>query len=280
MEFSVEELRQRSLENRPKLKNSYFHIPMGNLSYDFQITGVGKQAILISKYFFYHEIIKGISDGNYNGFEAAIQQIIVDPSGNKRIIIENHNELKLRAMSNKNGIKTYPISVKIGNNQYSFRIGGVGGKSVKVILFISYEDIAKNSEEDNFSLEFILRELILGNDIEYDIFDKLRNNSYFVSEDEEEDEEEFDLSETIMLDSDEVKDIVSKFRGWPKLLFDAIDDMDKEVFSLDELLEEDRLKAYKVEGKSLEPLVIKNLPNLIDSGLVSKVDDKTYVKCW
>ncbi|SDA65052.1 hypothetical protein [Methanobrevibacter millerae] len=280
MGLSVEELRQRSLENRSKLKNSYFHIPMGDISYDFQITGVGKQAILISKYFFYNEIIKGIKDGNSNGFEAAIQQIIVDPSGNKKVMIENPNELKLRAMSNKNGIKTYPIMVQIGNNQYSFRIGGVGGKSIKVILFINYQDIAKNSEKDNFSLEFILKELIIGNDVEYDVFDRLRDNTYFITEEEEESSAGVDLSGITKLDPDEAKEIASNLRGWSKLLFDSIDDLDSDVFTFDDLLEVDRLKAYRVEGKSLEPLVNKNLPTLIDLGLVSEVADKQYSKNW
>ena len=53
-----------------------------------------------------------------------------------------------------------------------------------------------------------------------------------------------------------------------------------DIFTFDDLLNQDRILSYQVKGESLDDDVLNNLDVLVNLGLVSKLNKKYYAKLW
>lgn len=287
MSYNADGIKEMALLNKKKLKQKYFKIPSAGMEYKFKISGVGARSIKIEKYFFYSEIIKVVSKGMEQGFEFEIEQVIVDPSKKKKPVLESSNELRERALVNKSNLKKQYINAFVGKKEYGFRISGVGYKSIKIELYVGYDDIVKElSAGNDITLEFILLEILMDNEVDYSKFNKLYDEDELIFNDEEESEEdeeiisEADIKDIKKLSADEFDEIFVNVSGWQKLVFDAIEDILEDTFTMEVLLNQDRIRSYQSPGENLENKVSDNLNQLIDLGLVSKVNKTTYVKLW
>ena len=77
------------------------------------------------------------------------------------MIIDNAEDLKERALEYKTELKKQQIELPIGDEDYAFRVAGIGAKSVKIEKYIKYEDIFEAIEAgNNNGLEAIIKEFI------------------------------------------------------------------------------------------------------------------------
>lgn len=279
MSFNAMGIQELANINKSKLKNKYFFIPVNGKKYKFKISGIGKMTIKIEKYFYYSEIVKAVLDGDDGGFEFLIEQVIVDP-GNKIKIphIEDSFELKERALANKSNLKTKYVNVIVGCKEYGFRISGIGNKSIKIELYVGYEDIVKVvSSGNNNSIEFILLELLQGNEVDYDKFNEISKPIEIVEE--EQSETEIDINDFDMLSEDKLDEITSQLKGFEKLVFDTIEDIFEDIFTLDVLLDQNRIKSYQIVGEDLKSKVSFELNKFEGLGLISKIGNQ-YIKLF
>lgn len=290
MSYNADGIREIAMINKKRLKQKYFKVPSGGEVYKFKISGIGSRFIKIEKFFYYSDIIKAVTGGNDRSFEFAIEQIIVDPTKNKKPVLEDHNELRERALANKANLKNYYINVFVGKKEYGFKIAGIGYKSVKIELYLGYDEIVKElSSGNDISLEFILLEIMMGNEVDYSKFNQLYDEEDLIFNEEEDNDDESDEKDSVeeinvenikKLSTDEFDELFSNLKGWNKLVFDAIDDILSETFTLELLLSQNRIISYKTRGEDLESKVLDNLNQLIDLGLVSKLNKNTYIKLW
>lgn len=76
-------------------------------------------------------------------------------------MIDNFDDLKNKAVDNKQGIKKEGLNIIIGDNEENFRISGIGEKAVKIEKFVKYEDmIAAFEEGREDSLEVMIKKVI------------------------------------------------------------------------------------------------------------------------
>ena len=76
-------------------------------------------------------------------------------------MIDNAEDLKNKAVENKAGLKRQFVNIPIGDEEYGFRISGIGEKSVKIEKFIKYEDIYEAIESGNDTgLETMIKQII------------------------------------------------------------------------------------------------------------------------
>ena len=69
--------------------------------------------------------------------------------------------LKEKAMENKDGLKKQYVNIQVGDEEYGFRISGIGAKSVKLEKFIKYDEIFEAIEAGNDNgLEAIIKQII------------------------------------------------------------------------------------------------------------------------
>lgn len=286
MDYNADGVRQIAMINKNKLKQKYLKIPIAGagIDYKFKISGVGARFIKIEKFFYYSDIIKSVSQGNKLGFEYAIEQIIVDPSKKIEPVLDNYSELRERALANKLNLKNQYVNIFIGKKEYGFRIAGIGAKSIKIEMFIGYDEIVKElSSGNDISLEYILLQLMMGNEVDYSKFYQFFDEDELIFEEDGEEEievEEKDITNLEKLSEEEFNDKFDKVKGWQKLIFDSIEDILSDVFTLDELLSQNRILSYKTNDGEFENMVLDNLNQLIDIGLVSKVNKNSYVKLW
>lgn len=278
MSYKSDELRNLAILKKSELRNTFFKIPVGENFYSFKISGIGKMTIKLEKFFYYSEIIKAVQDGVDDGLEYLIEQIIIDPNKNKKPALDSSAELRERASANKNALKQMHINPIIGIKEYEFRIAGIGGKSIKIEFYMNYEDMASVLNEGHeASLEFILKEILVDNEVDYSIFEDLEELDEINADDDNADE---DISINIeKLPEGECVELISKLEGLQKLTFDAIDSIDSDVFTVDDVLEQDLIKSYAVQGKSFVKIISKNIGELINLGLVRDEDGK-YYKLW
>ena len=64
-------------------------------------------------------------------------------------MIENAEDLAQKAQDNKAGLKKQYVNIPIGDEEYGFRISGIGAKSVKLEKFIKYDEIFDAIEAGN-----------------------------------------------------------------------------------------------------------------------------------
>ena len=76
-------------------------------------------------------------------------------------MIDNAEDLKNKAVENKAGLKRQYVNIPIGDEEYGFRISGIGEKSVKIEKFIKYDDIFEAMESGNDNgLEAMIKQII------------------------------------------------------------------------------------------------------------------------
>ena len=290
MSYNAEEIKNLALLNRKKLKNKFFKVPSGGEEYKFKISGIGARFVKIEKYFYYHDIIKSFSNGNEHSLEFYIGQVIVDPKKKKKPVLENYVELRERALANKSNLKQQYINAFVGKKEYEFRISGVGYKSIKIESYVAYDEIAKELSLDNkVNLEFILFEIFMGNEVDYSNFNQLYDEDDLIFKEEDIEEEvpiveevtdEIDMDDIKKISVEEFDEIFSNVKGWQKLVFDAIDDIIDDTFTIELLLKQNRILSYQTSGENLEDKVLDNLNQLTELGLVKQLNKTTYVKLW
>ena len=76
-------------------------------------------------------------------------------------MIDNVDDLKEKAMEFKAGLKKQYVNIPIGDEEYGFRISGIGAKSVKLEKYVKYDEIfdAIESGNDN-GLEAMIKQII------------------------------------------------------------------------------------------------------------------------
>ncbi|MBQ6511240.1 hypothetical protein [Methanobrevibacter sp.] len=76
-------------------------------------------------------------------------------------MINNPQDLATKAQDNKAGLKRKYINIPIGDEEYGFRISGIGAKSVKLEKFVKYDDIFEAIESGNDNgLEAMIKQII------------------------------------------------------------------------------------------------------------------------
>ena len=73
-------------------------------------------------------------------------------------IMDHKTELKNTAKMNKNHLKGKSLIVDINGSKYALQISGIGQKSVRLSLFVSYEDLIEY--KNHHRLENMLYEKI------------------------------------------------------------------------------------------------------------------------
>ena len=129
---------------------------------------------------------------------------------------------------------------------------------------------------------------MMGNEVDYSKFNQLYDEDDLIfneeddmdESDDEESTEEINLKDIEKLSDEEFDELFYNLKGWNKLVFDAIEDTLSETFTLELLISQKRILSYKSRGDDLEDKVLDNLNQLIDLGLVSKINENTYAKLW
>ena len=76
-------------------------------------------------------------------------------------MIDNAEDLKEKALENKAGLKKQYVNIPIGDEEYGFRISGIGAKSVKLEKYVKYDEIFEALEAGNDTgLESIIKQII------------------------------------------------------------------------------------------------------------------------
>ena len=76
-------------------------------------------------------------------------------------MIDNAEDLAKKAQDNKAGLKRQFVNIPIGDEEYGFKISGIGAKSVKLEKFVKYDDIMEAVESGNdFGLEAMIKQII------------------------------------------------------------------------------------------------------------------------
>ena len=76
-------------------------------------------------------------------------------------MIDNAEDLAQKAQDNKAGLKKQYVNIPIGDEEYGFRISGIGAKSVKLEIFVKYDDIIEAIESGNDNgLEAMIKQII------------------------------------------------------------------------------------------------------------------------
>lgn len=76
-------------------------------------------------------------------------------------MIDNAEDLKEKALEFKDGLKKQFVNIPIGDEEYGFRISGIGGKSVKIEKFVKYDEIFEAIDAGNDTgLESLIKQVI------------------------------------------------------------------------------------------------------------------------
>ncbi len=76
-------------------------------------------------------------------------------------MIDNAEDLATKAQDNKAALKRKYVNIPIGDEEYGFRISGIGAKSVKIEKFVKYDDIFEAIESGNDNgLEAMIKQII------------------------------------------------------------------------------------------------------------------------
>ena len=77
------------------------------------------------------------------------------------IMIDNADDLRDKANEYKNGLKRQFVNIPIGDEEYGFRISGIGAKSVKLEKFVKFDEIFEAIEAGNDNgLEAMIKQII------------------------------------------------------------------------------------------------------------------------
>ena len=76
-------------------------------------------------------------------------------------MIDNADDLRDKANEYKTELKKQFINIPIGDEEYGFKISGIGAKSVKLEKYVKYEDIFEAIEAGNDNgLEAMIKQVI------------------------------------------------------------------------------------------------------------------------
>ena len=76
-------------------------------------------------------------------------------------MIDNADDLRDKANEFKTGLKKQFVNIPIGDEEYGFRISGIGAKSVKLEKYVKYDEIFEALEAGNDTgLESIIKQII------------------------------------------------------------------------------------------------------------------------
>ena len=76
-------------------------------------------------------------------------------------MIDNADDLWDKANEFKPGLKKKYVNIQIGDEEYGFRISGIGAKSVKLEKYVKYDDIFEAIESGNDNgLEAMIKQII------------------------------------------------------------------------------------------------------------------------
>ena len=81
-------------------------------------------------------------------------------------------------------------------------------------------------------------------------------------------------------DSKNVDAIIDGLKGWEKLVFNAINEIESNVFSLDDLKRLDVFKMYQFEDESIESTIVDNLNKLSDLKLIRILSNNYFKKVF
>ena len=81
-------------------------------------------------------------------------------------------------------------------------------------------------------------------------------------------------------DSKNLDDIIDGLKGWEKLVFNAINEIESNVFSLDDLKRLDVFKMYQFEDESIESTIVDNLNKLSDLKLIRILGNNYFKKVF
>lgn len=133
------------------------------------------------------------------------------------------------------------------NNDLYYVIKVLGDKLVILGKFYSYD-------EANEHIEWLVKEYKNNNDFEIYIPKKPENH---VSD---------------------MADIINEIKGWNKLVFKAITEIEGSVFSLNDLKQLNIFEMYQFEDQSLESTILENLDDLADLKLIEILGNNYYKK--
>ena len=76
-------------------------------------------------------------------------------------MIDNAEDLATKAQDNKAGLKRKYVNIPIGDEEYGFRISGIGAKSIKLEKYVKYDEIFEAIESGNETgLEYIVKKFV------------------------------------------------------------------------------------------------------------------------
>ena len=76
-------------------------------------------------------------------------------------MIDNADDLREKALEFKTGLKKQFVNIPIGDEEYGFRISGIGAKSVKLEKYVKYDEIFEAIDAGNDTgLESLIKQII------------------------------------------------------------------------------------------------------------------------
>ena len=76
-------------------------------------------------------------------------------------MIDNVEDLKNKAMENKMDLRKEYVNIQIGDEEYGFRLAGIGGKAIKLEKYVKYDEIMEAVEAGkNDGLEAMVKTII------------------------------------------------------------------------------------------------------------------------
>ena len=76
-------------------------------------------------------------------------------------MIDNADDLRDKANEFKVGLEKQYVNIPIGDEEYGFRISGIGAKSVKLEKYVKFDDIFEAIESGNDNgLEAMIKQII------------------------------------------------------------------------------------------------------------------------
>lgn len=77
------------------------------------------------------------------------------------IMIDNPEDLKEKALANKPGLRRQYVNIPVGDEEYGFRISGIGAKAIKLEKYVKYDEIFEALEAGNENgLEAMVKQII------------------------------------------------------------------------------------------------------------------------
>lgn len=77
------------------------------------------------------------------------------------IMIDNPEDLKEKALANKPGLRRQYVNIPVGDEEYGFRISGIGAKAIKLEKYVKYDEIFEALEAGNENgLEAMVKRII------------------------------------------------------------------------------------------------------------------------